>query len=472
MIKRIPIERLIVVSNREPYSIKRGRSEKTVGGLVSALDGVMRSVGGVWIASATERKDLKITSYKVPFDDPAYTARLVVLNSFDMENYYNGYSNRLLWPLCHMALDRVYLRKRYWQSYVKVNRLFAEAVVDEIKKREWRTAFVWLQDYHLALCAKFIKKLMPRVTVAMFWHIPWPPYDVFRVCPQRKEILEGVLANDLIGFQIDSFKTNFLRCVGKELGRGSGQNVDEVSHLGHVSRVKSFPISIDYDWFDSAASEERSIGFMRRFRKYKRLEGIKLGLAVDRLDYTKGLIKSLDAVDMFFSKYHKYQGKFTYVQVAVPTRKVEPFLSYTESVRKRVTEINRKYSRGAWRPIEYIDRKIAHRDLAALYRGADFAKIGSIYDGMNLVAKEYAASQVDLNGVLLISEFAGAAEDLPGATVINPYDIEGCADAMKEALERPIADKRTEMQRARWYIKEMDINRWVYDILKEMKTIK
>jgi trehalose 6-phosphate synthase len=464
---------LIVVSNREPYAVRKGNVEKTVGGLVSALDPVMQAAKGVWIASGTalgsagEGKAGQ-TRFIVPPGNPSYTMRLVPLTPRDMEGYYNGYSNRFLWPLCHLALDRVYLRKFYWQSYMKVNELFAGAVVAEAKG----DAVVWLQDYHLSLCARYIRELRRKTRIAIFWHIPWPPYDVFRACPQRREILEGLLANNLIGFQLEHFAFNFIRCVGRELGAGTDLEKGTVEYRGHKTVVKSFPISVDFDWFEKAALEKKAERFLARFIRDKGLEGLKLGIAVGRLDYTKGIVKSLEAVEFFFVKYPRFKEKFTFIQVAVPTRKVEPYLSYMELVRKKIEAVNRKFSRGGWRPVEYIEHKLDHSELAALYRGADLALLSSTYDGMNLVAKEYAASQVDCKGALLVSEFAGAAEDIPGAVPINPYDTEGCADAIKTALDMKPERRSEAMERARWYIREKNIYRWVDDVLEELNRIR
>jgi trehalose 6-phosphate synthase len=342
--KGISKGQLIVVSNREPYSLKKGKLEKSVGGLVSAMDPVMQEQKGVWIAAGSAAEGRKPSReakrFMVPPENPSYTVRLVPLTPRDVEGYYNGYSNRFLWPLCHIALDRIYLRKFYWHRYKKVNELFARAVVEEAKK----DAVVWLQDYHLALCAKYIRELKPKARTSIFWHIPWPPHDVFRACPQRKELLEGMLANDLIGFQLDSFGLNFLRCVGRELGARPNLAKRTVTYRGITTRVKAFPISVDFDWFESAAGEKKAEGFIRRFRRDKALEGLKVGLTVERLDYTKGVIKSLEAVEFFFAKYPRFKGNFTMVMVAVPTRKVEPYLSYMERVRKKVDSVNKKFS--------------------------------------------------------------------------------------------------------------------------------
>ncbi len=470
--KRFLKERLIVVSNREPYSVK-GRSEKTVGGLVSALDPVMQRCRGIWIADGAGHqraaKGEEALRFMVPFDRPSYTMRLVPLTRTDIEGYYNGYSNRLLWPLCHITLDRIYHKKFYWRTYEKVNKLFADAVLEEAGRKR---VTVWLQDYHLALCAREIKRRRPGIKTSIFWHIPWPPHGVFRICPQRKEILEGMLGNDLIGFHLDSFKANFMRAVDVELGAGVDYREGYINFRGHTTKVRAFPISIDFEWFNNAASAESAERFMKRFLRTRGLEGLKIGLSVDRLDYTKGIIKCLEALELFFAKYPRFRERFTYIQVAVPTRKIEPFLSYTERVRKKVENVNRKFSRGRWRPVEYIEGKFSQNELAALYRFADVMMITSVYDGMNLVAKEYVASQVDKKGVLLLSEFTGAAEELPGVTLINPYATEACADAVKEALEARPEVKRKNLEIARAHVKKNNIYRWVDNILKELEKIR
>ena len=467
--RRLFKNRLIVVSNREPYSLKKGRSEKSVGGLVSALDPVMRASKGVWVASTPAGRGVKDRRIMVPLDDPSYTMRLVPVTRRDMDDYYHGYSNRLLWPLCHITLDKIFLKQSYWEGYKKVNSLFADAVVEEAQRKG---VFVWLQDYHLALCARYVRERRPDLKLSLFWHIPWPPYDVFRACPQKREILEGMLANDLIGFQIESFKRNFMRCVDMELGAGIDVKEGFIHWRGHSTRVRAFPISVDYEWFENAARSKRAERFARRFMRERNLSGRIMGLSVDRLDYTKGIIKCIEALDAFFEKYPEYRERFTFVQVAVPTRKAEPYLSYMEQVRSKVRYLNEKYSTRGWRPVEYMEKRLGHEDLAALYRAADIVVITSVYDGMNLVAKEYVASQVDLKGILLVSEFAGAAEDVPGSIHINPYDTEGCADVIRNAIETEPETKRDLLKVAREYIKEYDIYRWVEGILEEMKEIR
>lgn len=462
-------KKIIIVSNREPYAFRKGRLSKTVGGLVSALDPLMRNSSGTWIATGN-REDVEAWGQRVmvPPGEGAYAMRRVPVSQGDMDGYYNGYSNRFLWPLCHIALDRIYHMRSHWRSYVKVNRLLAEAVLDEGSPG----SVVWLQDYHLALCAEEIKARSPGMFTSLFWHIPWPPHSVFRICPQRKELLRGLLANDLLGFQLDSFRTNFMRCVEMELDARIDMESGVVHMDGHATHLKSFPISVDCASFERAAAAASSQAFLKRFLRSRSLEGVFMGLSVNRLDYTKGMIKCLEAIELFFSKYPRYRGKATFVQVAVPTRKVEPFLSYMQMVRKKVDAVNSKLAFEGWRPIEYIESNFSHSELAALYRHAGVAIISSIYDGMNLVAKEYISSQLDLNGALLISEFAGAAEELPGVTIINPYDAESCADEIKRAIERDPLEKRKAMEEARRHVRRHDIFEWVDNIFGEMKRIQ
>ncbi len=459
-------DKLILVSNREPFSVRKGKVEKTVGGLVSALDPVMRSSRGVWIASGGARESKR--RFSVPPDDPSYTMLLIGLTQKDIDNYYHGYSNSFLWPLCHLRLDYLKLKKTYWTSYKKVNSLFADAVVAEAKKKG---SLVWLQDFQLSLCAARIKEKRPDLKLSLFWHIPWPPYDIFRACPHRKEILEGLLANDMLGFQLDTYKVNFMRCVYRELG-ASVLREGFVVHRGHLTRIKSFPISVDFDYFDKTASKRRAVSFFERFKRDRGLEGKLIGLSVDRLDYTKGILKCLDTLDVFFKRYKRFRGRLTFIQVAVPTRKSEPFLSYMQLVHDKVDAINSRYQTDDWRPIEYIEKSFNHKDLAALYRGSDLLMINSVYDGMNLVVKEYVSSQVEQKGSLLVSMFAGAAEDMPGAVTINPYDIESCAEEMKKALETSPGEKKEALIAARRFVKENDIYKWVEDILQEMQKLQ
>lgn len=455
-------KKLIVVSNRAPYSFKNGRYEKTAGGLVTALDPVLRATKGVWITSGP-RKAGNAAAPSAP-----YTLRPVPLGKEDIEGFYNGYSNRFLWPLCHIALDRVLVSHEYWESYRRVNRLFADAVIEE---SDGRDSVIWLHDYHLALCAAEIKALKPLSVVSLFWHIPWPPHAVFKVCPNRREILKGLLANDLVGFQIDSFGENFMRCAEAELGARVDYKKKLIRYNGQTTLVKAFPISVDFDWFDNAARSERATSFLKKFLGKRGLGRQRLGLGVSRLDYTKGMLRGLDIIELFFKRHPSYRGVITFVHVAVATRKAEPYLSYMRLVKDKVREINRMFSAPGWKPVELVFDKLSHLELSALYRRSELAVICSINDGMNLVAKEYLASQVDLRGALLVSEFTGAAEDIPGAVRINPYDTEASADAIKASLESSPRARRKALELARVHIRKNNIYKWVDAVLRELKRL-
>lgn len=465
---------LIIVSNREPYVHKRtGQSvkiEQPAGGLTSAMDEVLTATGGSWVAWGSGNADRDTVDgddrVAVPPEQPAYLLKRVWLAPSEVENYYHGYSNQVLWPLCHIALDRVYFRKKFWDDYVRVNGAFARAVLEEVKGED----VVWIHDYHLCLAPRFLREKRPELTIAHFWHIPWPDWSVYRICPQSKEILEGLLGNDLIGFQIPMFTRNFMDCVKECLDAEIDYHRGTITYQGHVTTLKAFPISIDFDKFNAMASSQKTIAVMKNLRERYRLPAA-VGIGVDRLEYTKALIKRLQAIALLFERYEKLRGRFTFIQIAVPTRMKEPYLSYKKTVEDLITKINEKHATDDWMPVVYIDSKVEHRDLVAYYRLADVAIISSVYDGMNLVAKEYAASQVDEKGVLILSELAGAADELEGALLVNPYDVESFSTSIKMALGLRAEEKTQRMSVLRKQIQENDIYKWTRDILQEIVDI-
>lgn len=466
---------LIVASNREPYIHKKSglsiKVEKPAGGVVSALDDILKVTGGTWVAWGSGSGDRDVVDNKicvrVPPENPFYTLKRVWLTPSEADNYYHGYSNQVLWPLCHITLDRVYFRKRFWEDYKRVNQYFADAIFEEADK----DSIVWVHDYHLCLVPLLLREKMPYLTVAHFWHIPWPDWSVFRVCPHAKEILEGLLGNDLIGFQIPLFVKNFLDCVRECLDADIDYQRAAINYKGHTTRLKSFPISIDYEKFNSMASSKNTDPAIKNIKEDRGITDEYIGIGVDRLEYTKALLKRLQAINLFFERYERFRKKFTFIQIAIPTRIKEPYISYKKTVEELILKINEKYSGGGWKPIIYIDNKVEHKDLVAYYRMADVAIISSVYDGMNLVAKEYVASQVDENGVLILSELAGAAEELNGAMLVNPYDIEGFSDCIREALIMPEKEKRARMKALRMQITENDIYKWILDFLHEISKI-
>ena len=459
--------RLVVASNREPYIHRKVRGvircDRPAGGVTAALDPLLQSVNGVWVAWGSGDADQQVVDQqdrlRVPPDHPCYTLRRIWLTPEEVEQYYSGYSNRFLWPLCHMTLDRVVFRQRDWEAYQQVNERFSQAILEEL---EGLPGLVWIQDYHLALLPLLLKQQRPDLTVALFWHIPWPPHDIFRICPQRKELLSALLACDQIGFHLNRYRQNFLKCAERELD-AKIQGGDLVRYRDRQTLISANPVSIDFAGFEQLARSQDTIRRIDNLCKRLKagLETI-VGLGVDRLDYTKGLLKRLWALEEFLARYPKFHGRFLFIQISAPTRaESEPYRSYRDILQSTVKEINGKFGRSGWRPIEYIEGNLSHDSLVAYYRLANFCLVSSVYDGMNLVSKEYVASKVDESGVLLLSEMTGALEELDGALPINPYDVESSAEAIRQAIEMPREEQRMRMARMRAYIQKNDIYHWM-----------
>ncbi len=473
--KNLSSRRLVIVSSREPYVHKQTKSgikvEVPAGGLTSAMDDVLKLTGGIWVAwgsGSADKETVTDDRVLVPPGDPAYTLKRVWLSSTEVNNYYHGYSNQVLWPLCHMALDRVYYRKKFWDNYIKVNRIFARSVLEEVN----HDTIVWIHDYQLCLVPKFIRERKSGLTLAHFWHIPWPNWGVFRVHPQPRKIIEGLLSNDLIGFQIPFFAKNFLECIHECFGTDAEIDYKHstVTYRGHTTTLHAFPISIDYEKFNSTAVLKKTDSAIKNIKNRYKIVG-HTGIGVDRLEYTKALLKRLQAIELFFEKYERFIGRFTFIQIAVPTRTKEPYLSYKKSVEALIGKINEKFSTGYWSPIIYIDKKVEQKDLIAYYKMADVGIISSINDGMNLVAKEYVACRSDEQGVLILSELAGAAEELEGAILVNPYNIEDFAQSIQKALNMADTEKALRMEHMRRQVSENDIYKWIADILKSMTQV-
>lgn len=466
---------LIVVSNREPYEHRRlkGRlvCQRTDGGLTSALDPILRRRGGTWIAWGSGNADRETVDSNdalvVPPERPAYRLRRVWLSPDEVKGAYRGYANQVLWPLCHITLDRVAYRKSYWQQYQVMNRRFLEAVLAELRRCPGP---VWIHDFHLALLPALIKREHPETVVSVFWHVPWPGPEVFRILPERRELLEGLLAADTLGFQTAGYARAFAECARDILEAAIGPDGRSIRHKGAVTSLAACPISMDFQAFSSRAGSpevERRIAAARR--SFASRPGLRVGLGVDRLDYTKGLLKRLWALDLFFAKFPRYRGAFTFVQVAIPTRtEIETYRQYGDLLKQTVAEINGRHGTEGWRPIEYQAGRIPLDTLLAYYRMADLALVSSVYDGMNLVAKEYVASRVDETGVLLISQMTGSAEELTDALVINPYDLDGLADALLYALEMPVDEQLRRMRALRAQVQAHDVYAWVTRCLHDM----
>jgi trehalose 6-phosphate synthase len=465
-----PGSRLVVVSNREPYEHRRRGGEivssRPAGGITSALDPLLQAVGGVWIAWGSGNADAEVTDpggrVRVPPEAPRYTLRRIWLNRSEVRHYYLGFANQFLWPLFHLRPSLTRVRTADWEHYRRVNQRFAEAVVEETQGGD---AAVWFHDYHLVLAPAYVRAASPGLALAHFWHIPWPPLDVFRIAPQAVELLEGLLANDLVGLHLPQFVENFLRCAQEILGAEVDLERGTAVHRGRVCHVRSFPISIDVDAFERAAGREGAEEACARVRARYAPRSGQLGIGVDRMDYSKGLPEKLKALDLLWERYPEFRERFSFVQIAVPSRtNIGAYDELTHEVERLVWEINDRWGTLRWRPVRLIKRALPPERLAILYRAADLCIVSSLQDGMNLVAKEFVASKRDGQGVLLLSQFAGAAEELRGALEVNPYAPEDFAQRIREALLLPAEERRARMLRMRRSLRS--IYDWLGDVLR------
>jgi len=463
--------KLILVSNREPYIHEhvKGqiRAKQSIGGLVTALDPILQDNGGLWVAWGSGSADRKVCDekyrIKVPPDNPQYTLKRVWLSETEKRQYYRGFCNEILWPLFHNFLEKVTFEPKYWKTYKRVNKRFATAVIEEAP----RNAVVWVHDYHLMLVPKMICEKGDAVC-AYFCHIPWPSWEVFRTLPWRREILEGALGNRLIGFHTDRYVKNFKDCVEREFGVVF--DGDSVAIEGRKSKVKAFPIGIDYAEFDSTASLKRTQTASKILRKKLNAKILILGL--DRLDYTKGILNRLKAFEKFLEKYPKYRGKVVFVQMATPSRtKINEYKRMKREIDRVAGHINGRFQRPDWVPVRYFYRSYTRDQLIAYYRAADVALITPLVDGMNLVAKEYVASKGRSVGVLVLSEFAGAAEKMEGAILVNPFDIEGTADAIRCAITLSPEEKRRRLKELRECAKKEDVTWWFKSYFDEILNL-
>ncbi len=468
---------LVVVSNREPWIHERRPdgtivAKPTPGGVSVALDALMRERGGVWIAHGAGSADRDVVdernSVEVPPDAPAYRLRRLWLTAGQEERYYMGFSNSALWPLCHQAHVKPVFRAEDWETYQEVNRLFADAVAIEAPPE----CSVFLNDYHLALAAGYLREQRPLLRTALFWHIPWPDTDRLRICPWRREILSGLLSNDLLAFQLPRDQKNFLNSVAEELGaETSGETV---YFNDRQVRVVAIPIGADFDRITTILADDALSDEMARLTRELDLDGKVVGVGVDRLDYTKGIPERIAAIDRMLADRPDLVETFAFVQVGVPSRSDVPgYAEISTEIDGLVARLNAKYGGGSGRgPIRYIATSLQMPQLVALYRLADFCIVSSLHDGMNLVAKEFVAARDDLDGVLILSELAGAAQELTESLIINPYDERGFTAAIARAVDMPIWERRRRMQALRRRVAGRDVLAWASDILDRLERRK
>ena len=476
---RLEDGRLFVVSNREPYMhVRRGKTvevNQPASGLVSAIEPVLRACDGTWVAHGSGDADLETVDAHdrllVPPDDPRYTLRRVWLNKEEEQGYYYGFANEGLWPLCHIAHTRPLFRASDWKHYQEVNRKFADALLEEMQNVN--KPVVLVQDYHFALLPRMIKQSRPDARVAIFWHIPWPNPEAFAICPWQRELVDGLLGADMIGFHIQSHCTNFLQTVDRVVESRIDWEHFSVQRLDHNTTVRPFPISVEVA--EAAANPPRESAYEERAALLKNLgvQAALMGVGVDRMDYTKGILERFLAVERFLEKYPRYQGVFTFVQIGAPTRThIKRYHDLQAEVEAEADRINWRFQADQWKPIVLLNRQHSHQEIAPYYRAADMCLVTSLHDGMNLVAKEFVATREDERGVLILSCFTGAARELRDALQVNPYDIDQTAEAIRAALEMQPDEKQMRMQRMRRQVRENNIYRWAGSLIGELCEVR
>jgi alpha,alpha-trehalose-phosphate synthase [UDP-forming] len=465
---------LIVTSNREPYmhQLHDGKPRLIIpaGGLVTALDPILQSCGGVWVAHGAGDADRETADadgrLHVPPSDPRYVLRRVWLTREEEQGYYYGLSNEGIWPLCHLAHERPIFRAADWEYYIQVNRRFADAILQEVTSNE---TMILVQDYHLALVPEILKRERPNLRIGVFWHIPWPNPEAFRICPWREAVLKGMLGADLIGFHLQQYCNNFLDTVDRMIEARLDWDHFAVELQGHRTSIRQFPISVE-SWSERGVPTGGALADqMAALREQYKIGDAQVIVGVDRIDYTKGLAERLRAIARFFEKYPHFLGKYTFVQLGAPSRthlrRYRDLIAHLESL---ADEINWKHQTETWKPILFLTAHHDAQTVHAFMHMAPVCIVSSLHDGMNLVAKEYVAAKTEGDGVLILSEFAGAARELSDALVINPYDIEQFAEAIRYAVEMDEKERRKRMARMQQVIEERNIYRWAAKFMTEL----
>lgn len=475
--------KFILVSNREPYEHIRGADgaidiKQPAGGLVTALDPTMRRTHGTWVAWGSGTADRETSDeagrLQVPPGENDYSLRRVWLDEADVNGYYHGFANRALWPLCHMLIQHFEFRTEFWERYRAVNLRFAQAVADEAGRYSGR-AMAWIQDYHFGLAAEFLRAMRPSLFIHQFWHIPFPPPDILRLLPSgtHEALLRGLLGNDLMEFQVDRYAQNFLDCVEQFVPDAQIDRVNAtVVVQDRSTQVASFPISIDVERFEQMASTPDAVSRMETLRGRYAREGRQLGVCVDRVDYTKGIPERLKALATLWEDLPGLRERFTFICVCTPSRTdLQAYHLLEQEVAQAVVDINQRFGTADWTPIVLIHDNVDSDLLASVYRAADLCIVSSLQDGMNLVAKEFVACQLDGRGVLLLSRFTGSAEEIDGAVLINPFNVDGFVAAIRTALEMPADERRRRMSSMRRQLHNSTIFDWLDSILARSSEI-
>jgi alpha,alpha-trehalose-phosphate synthase [UDP-forming] len=470
---------LIVVSNREPYIHSYQQDggigvTHATGGVVVALDALMRERRGVWIAYGGGSADAAVVDghdkVAVPPGTRAYQLRRLWLERSLYDAYYGGLANEGLWPLCHLVDVRPQFRTEDWTAYQAVNERFAAAIDDELTDDDTP---VFIQDYHLALVAERLRRRRPGARTALFWHIPWPYPDRLQICPWRRELLQGLLANDLLAFQLERDRRNFVMAVADELDADIDADGHAIRLGSRMTTVTAVPIGVDYDRIQTVGHDPRLADEQQQLRRRFDLRAPIVGLGVDRLDYTKGIPERLEALDRLLMRRPELRGRLTFVQIGVPSRSaLDSYHAIESEIDRKVAEVNTRHDvANAPPPVHYHKSALDLAHLVALYRLADFCIVSSLHDGMNLVAKEFVAARDDEDGVLVLSRLAGAAHELRDALLINPYDVDDFAAALARAIDMPQAERRARMAAMRRVVAGRNVFSWASDILEGLESL-
>jgi len=471
---------LLVVSNREPYMhVRQARQIRCVvppGGLVTAMEPILRACPGTWLAHGAGAADRETADahgrLRVPPETPLYTLRRVWLEKEEEAGYYYGFANEGLWPLCHIAHTRPIFRANDWACYSRVNAKFAEALFEEAGQTP--NPCLLIQDYHFAPLPRLIKARRPDAQIALFWHIPWPNPEAFGICPWARELLHGMLGADLIGFQTQFRCNNFLATVDRMLESRIDWERSTVNQAEHTTWVKPFPISIAWN---QASGEVEQTGSSASALKDRVLRGLGLrvrwlGVGVDRLDYTKGILERFQAIERFLERYPAFREQLSVVELGAPSRiLIARYHTLELELDAEAERINTRFQTRAWKPIVFLKKHHSHEEIAPFYRAADLCLVTSLHDGMNLVAKEFVAAREDLRGALILSQFAGASQELGGALIVNPYDIDQVANAIHDALTMDPEEQRARMLRMREMLQAHNVHRWAANLVTELARI-
>jgi trehalose 6-phosphate synthase len=472
-------ERVIAVANREPYIHERAEDGQVkvlhpASGLVTALEPVMRACSGAWIAHGSGSADRDTVDRRdhiaVPPGEGSYTLRRVWLSREEEQGYYYGFANEGLWPLCHNAHTRPTFRLEDWKHYQTVNRRFADAVVSEAESDD---PVVFIQDYHFGLLPQLVRRQLPRATVITFWHIPWPHAEAFGICPWRDELLDGMLGSSILGFHTQLHCNNFIDAVDRYLEARIDREQNAVVQGRHATVVRAYPISIEWPsrWAASTPSVWECRTSVRR--ELGLPPGTLLGVGVDRLDYTKGVEERLLAVERLLERQPALRGRFVFAQLAAPSRtEIDRYRQLNEAVEGLANRINLRFAAPGYRPIVLLRAHHEPPMVFRYYRAADVCYVSSLHDGMNLVAKEFVAARDDEQGVLVLSQFTGAARELTEALIVNPYDLEEASDALALALRMPPAEQADRMRSMRALISEFNVYRWAGRMLVDAARLR